>query len=103
MNVAVVGATGAVGETILRLLEERDLPIAQLAPFASRARAKRSTLSRQRRSTCAPPLDDALRDFDVVFFASGEDASERYAPALSNAVRSSSTTARPSACAKACR
>ncbi len=39
MNVAVVGATGAVGETILRVLEERDLPVATLGPFASRARA----------------------------------------------------------------
>jgi aspartate-semialdehyde dehydrogenase len=81
VNVAVVGATGAVGETILRVLEERALPIARLGPFASRPRANairfRGTSMDVRAAT-----DDALRDFDVVFFASGEDASERYAPAL---------------------
>ncbi len=81
MNVAVVGATGAVGETILRLLEERDLPIVQLAPFASRARAE-AIRFRGAPLEVRAASDDALRGFDVVFFAGGEDASERYAPAL---------------------
>ncbi|MBV8148868.1 MAG: aspartate-semialdehyde dehydrogenase [Candidatus Eremiobacteraeota bacterium] len=80
-NVAVVGATGAVGETIVRVLEERRLPVGALAPFASRE-------SRGGVRFRGAPLDvraatsDALRGFDVVFFAGGEDASERYAPAL---------------------
>lgn len=81
MNVAVVGATGAVGETILRLLEERALPIARLEPFASRPRAN-AIRFRGASMDVRAATDDALRDFDVVFFASGEDASERYAPAL---------------------
>ncbi|HIP60337.1 MAG TPA: aspartate-semialdehyde dehydrogenase, partial [Campylobacterales bacterium] len=34
-NVAVVGATGAVGEEMLRVLEEVDFPIAKLVPLAS--------------------------------------------------------------------
>ena len=38
MKVAVVGATGAVGETILRLLEERNLPFDALGTFSSRWR-----------------------------------------------------------------
>lgn len=81
MNVAVVGATGAVGETILRVLEERALPIARLEPFASRPRAN-AIRFRGASMDVRAATDDALRDFDVVFFASGEDASERYAPAL---------------------
>ncbi|HEX3670171.1 MAG TPA: aspartate-semialdehyde dehydrogenase [Candidatus Cybelea sp.] len=81
MNVAVVGATGAVGETILRLLEERALPIARLEPFASRPRAN-AIRFRGASMDVRAASEDALRDFDVVFFASGEDASERYAPAL---------------------
>ena len=36
LDVAVVGATGAVGETIVRVLEERGAAVATLAPFASR-------------------------------------------------------------------
>jgi aspartate-semialdehyde dehydrogenase len=80
-DVAVVGATGAVGETIVRVLEERRIPIRALAPFASRERQAGVRFR-------GAPLDvraassEALKGFDVVFFAGGEDASERYAPAL---------------------
>lgn len=81
MNVAVVGATGAVGETILRLLEERNVPIDQLSPFASRTRSG-AVRFRGHALDVRPASLEALRGFDVVFFAGGEDASERYAPAL---------------------
>jgi aspartate-semialdehyde dehydrogenase len=81
MNVAVVGATGAVGETILRLLEERDLPIEALGPFASRSRAA-AVHFRGNRLDVRAASDEELRGFDVVFFAGGDDASDKYAPAL---------------------
>jgi aspartate-semialdehyde dehydrogenase len=81
MNVAVVGATGVVGETILRVLEERRVPIGDLAPFASRARAG-AVRFRGKALDVRATDDEALRGFEVVFFASGEDSSERYAPAL---------------------
>ncbi|MGB9652161.1 MAG: hypothetical protein WCB01_10190, partial [Candidatus Cybelea sp.] len=81
MNVAVVGATGAVGETILRVLEERDLPIGELRPFASRERSAAVSF-RGASLDVRAASHDALRGFDVVFFAGGEDASEKYAPAL---------------------
>ncbi|MBV8066443.1 MAG: aspartate-semialdehyde dehydrogenase [Candidatus Eremiobacteraeota bacterium] len=81
MNVAVVGATGAVGETILRVLEERNVPIASLRAFASRARAAGARF-RGDAVDVEPASEEALRGFDVVFFAGGEDASDRYAPEL---------------------
>ncbi len=81
MNVAVVGATGVVGEAILRLLEERDLPIDALGLFASRGRAD-AVRFRGESLDVREASEDALRSFDVVFFASGEDASGRYAPQL---------------------
>jgi len=71
LRVAVVGATGVVGETILRVLDERNVPVDAIGRFASRARDGVEATSAQR-----------LREFDVVFFASGEDASESYAPEL---------------------
>lgn len=71
LKVAVVGATGVVGETILRVLRERNVPVDTLGRFASRARDGVEATTPER-----------LREFDVVFFASGEDASETYAPAL---------------------
>lgn len=81
MNVAVVGATGAVGETIVQVLEERNLPIGELRPFASRDRSETIRFRGDRLAVRAAS-HDALRGFDVVFFASGEDASEEYAPGL---------------------
>ncbi len=71
VSVAVVGATGVVGETILRVLEERRVPVERVGKFATRARDGVEAAS-----------VEALRVYDVVFFASGEDASEAYAPAL---------------------
>ena len=71
LKVAVVGATGVVGETIVRVLAERQVPIGVLGRFASRARDGVEAASPER-----------LAEFDVVFFASGEDASEAFAPAL---------------------
>ncbi|HTU69621.1 MAG TPA: aspartate-semialdehyde dehydrogenase [Candidatus Baltobacteraceae bacterium] len=71
LKVAVVGATGVVGETIVRVLGERKVPVDALGRFASRAR-----------DGIEATTPEALRGFDVVFFASGEDASETYAPAL---------------------
>jgi aspartate-semialdehyde dehydrogenase len=71
LKVAVVGATGAVGETVLRVLDERKIPVDTLGRFASRARDGVEATTPER-----------LREFDVVIFASSEDASETYAPAL---------------------
>ncbi len=71
VDVAIVGATGVVGETILRVLEERRVPVGRVGRFASRARdgVEATTL-------------DALAPYPVVFFASTEDASAEYAPSL---------------------
>ena len=69
MNVAVVGATGAVGETIVQVLRERNVPVGTLGLFASRARAGVSETS-----------NEALREYDTVFFAGSDEASEEFAP-----------------------
>jgi aspartate-semialdehyde dehydrogenase len=81
VKVAVVGATGAVGETILRLLEERNLPVSALGTFASRRR-EAAVRFRGNALDVQPASGEALRGYDVVFFAGGEDASERYARTL---------------------
>ena len=81
MNVAIVGATGAVGETILRVLEERAIPIDDLGPFASRERAG-AVRFRGNALDVRATSESALRGFDVVFFAGGEEASEKLAPRL---------------------
>ena len=69
MNVAVVGATGAVGETIVQVLRERNDAVETLGLFASRARDGVRQTS-----------NEALQGFDTVFFAGSEEASELFAP-----------------------
>jgi aspartate-semialdehyde dehydrogenase len=81
VNVAVVGATGAVGQTILRVLEERAIPIADLVTFASRERTA-GVRFRGNALDVRATSELALRGFDVVFFAGGEDASENLAQGL---------------------
>lgn len=69
MNIAVVGATGAVGETIVQVLRERNVAVETLGLFASRARDDVRQTS-----------NEALQSFDTVFFAGSEEASEQFAP-----------------------
>ncbi len=81
MKLAVVGATGIVGETLLRVLEERDVPVERLGAFASRrhrggARYRGCPLDVEAASA------EVLADWDAFFFAGSEDASAKYAPAL---------------------
>ncbi|MDQ2680757.1 MAG: aspartate-semialdehyde dehydrogenase [Candidatus Eremiobacteraeota bacterium] len=81
MNVAVVGATGIVGETILRVMEERGTPVEHLGLFASRAHNAAAEFRGATHDVMAT-TGTALREYDAVFFAGGEEASERYAPEL---------------------
>jgi aspartate-semialdehyde dehydrogenase len=75
VKVAIVGVTGAVGETILRVLDERSIRVDELGAFASRARPE-PLVWRGRPWPIAAATGEALRSgFDVVFFASSDDAS----------------------------
>ncbi len=80
MKVAVVGITGIVGETILKVLDERKIAIAELGAFASRDRSE-PLVWRGRDWTIRAATPEALRNggFDAVFFASSDDASDALA------------------------
>ena len=73
-NVAIIGATGAVGEELLRILEERRFPVGELRLFAS-TRSGGSRISALGRESRVQPIDlDHPPDFstiDVAFFAAG--------------------------------
>ncbi len=81
MNIAIVGVTGAVGETILRVLDERAVPVGSLGAFASRDRPEPLTF-RGKAWPIKAASEAALAGFDVVFFASSEDASATLARSL---------------------
>ena len=80
VNVAIVGATGAVGETILEVLEERDFPVDQIFLLASERSAG---LTRKFRNKSIKILDLADFDFSQVqigLFSAGGALSAEYAP-----------------------
>jgi aspartate-semialdehyde dehydrogenase len=79
-RVAVVGATGLVGDTMIQVLEERDFPVAALHPLASVRSVGRSVNFRGREI----PVDDlATFDFsqaDIGLFSAGSEISAVFAP-----------------------
>ena len=84
-NVAVVGATGAVGEAMLSILEERDFPVDQLFPLASERSAGSSILFRGRRMTVTNLADFDFSQAHIGLFSAGGSVSAEYAPIAAEA------------------
>jgi aspartate-semialdehyde dehydrogenase len=78
----VVGATGAAGGTVLRILEERNFPLEELRCLASARSAGSRVRCAGREVVVAEVSDEALAGLDVVFFAAGSATARRYAPVV---------------------
>lgn len=82
LRVAIVGATGAVGEELLAVLAERRFPVGELVPMASERSAGRS-VTWAGRAIAVEPLDvEKLKSCDVAFFSAGASVSRRVIPQL---------------------
>ena len=81
-HVALVGATGIVGEEILHILEERDFPLDQLTLLASRRSAGTRVEFRRQNHIVRPLTQDALRGVQLALFAADAATSTAYAPYL---------------------
>ena len=79
-TVAVVGATGAVGQTMLRLLEERNFPVRTLVPLASSRSAGKKITFKNQTLTIKETLPEAFDGVDLALFSAGTDVSRRLAP-----------------------
>ena len=80
INVAVVGATGAVGENMLKVLEERDFPVGEIYPLASARSAGRRVRFKGRDVTVG---DLATFDFSharIALFSAGASVSKEHVP-----------------------
>ncbi|MCA9790458.1 MAG: aspartate-semialdehyde dehydrogenase [Candidatus Eremiobacteraeota bacterium] len=79
--VAVVGATGAVGSTMLTVLEEQKFPVSRLRPAAT-SRSAGSEVEFQGQNWVVEDIDQmSFEGVEVALFAGGEIASEKYAEA----------------------
>ncbi len=83
--VAVVGATGAVGETILQILEERKFPVRTLRLFASQRSAGRRLRFQEEEVPVEPLTADAFRGIEFALFSAGAARSKEFAPAAARA------------------
>ena len=80
LRVGVLGATGAVGSTILEVLAERDFPVAELVPLAS-SRSAGSQVDFAGGSVEVVELDEgAIEGLDLVLSSAGGDVSAEWAP-----------------------
>jgi len=84
-NVAVVGATGAVGAEMIEVLEERKFPVDKLIPLASSRSAGGSVSFQGREITVQELTKDSFADVDVALFSAGSDVSREFAPIAAKA------------------
>ncbi|MBZ0251711.1 MAG: aspartate-semialdehyde dehydrogenase [Candidatus Methylomirabilis sp.] len=84
-NVAVVGATGAVGTEMIDILEERRFPVADLIPLASERSAGKRVEFRGRTLPVETLAEDSFRDVDIALFSAGGSVSAKFAPIAAKA------------------
>ncbi len=79
-KVAMVGATGAVGEALLAILKEREFPISELVPLASERSAGELVEFGARHATVRNLADYDFAGVDIAFFSAGGSVSKLHAP-----------------------
>ncbi len=81
VNLAVVGATGAVGEEFLRVLAERNFPIKNLRLLASARSAGKKVIFKGTEYTIEELTKDSFKDIQIALFSAGGSISKEFAPA----------------------
>lgn len=81
-TVAILGATGAVGQEMMKILEERNFPVGKLVPLASARSAGKTLKFRGEDVTIQEARDDAFQGVDIVLGAAENDIAKQFAPAI---------------------
>ena len=81
-TVAILGATGAVGQEMMRILEERDFPVGKLIPLASARSVGKTLLFKGQEVAIQEACDTAFEGVDIVLGAAENDIAEKFAPAI---------------------
>ena len=79
-HIAVVGATGAVGQELFRVLERRNFPVASLRPISSARSAGKSVGFRDESIPVQKLNEHSFEKIDIAFFSAGGEISRKYVP-----------------------
>jgi aspartate-semialdehyde dehydrogenase len=79
LRVAVVGVTGAVGQELLAVLEQRGFPVGELVPLASERSSGDTVAYGSKQVSVIPISGDSFKGVDVTFFCAGGDVSRSFA------------------------
>ena len=81
-RVGILGATGAVGREMMKILEERDFPVAELRPIASARSVGTMLPFRGGQVQVVAASDSAFQGLDLVLGAAENDIAKQFAPAI---------------------
>ena len=81
-TVAVLGATGAVGQEMIKILQERNFPVGKLIPLASKRSVGKTVSFRGEEVTIAEAREDAFVGVDIVLGAAQNPIAKEFAPAI---------------------
>jgi aspartate-semialdehyde dehydrogenase len=79
-NVAVIGATGLVGQEFIKLFEERNFPVNSIRLYASNHNADMKLFVKHQEVAVREISPDSFHGIDIAFFSSGPEISRYYAP-----------------------
>jgi aspartate-semialdehyde dehydrogenase len=79
-HVAIIGATGAVGQELLHVLERRSFPVASLRPIGSARSAGKSVRFRDESIPVQALDSESFDKIDIAFFSAGGEISRKYVP-----------------------
>ncbi len=82
MKIAVVGATGMVGQVMLRVLEERNFPVSELIPVASERSVGKEVMFKGKAVKVISMEDGVAAEPDIALFSAGGSVSKIWAPAF---------------------
>ena len=81
-TVAVLGTTGAVGQEMIKILQERNFPVGKLKPLASARSAGKTLRFKGVDVVIEEARDEAFQGVDIVLGAAENDIAKKFAPAI---------------------
>lgn len=82
LNIAILGATGRVGQELISVLESRDFPVAKFYPLASARSANMKVKFKGKDYSVCEPSEEVFKDVDLVLASAGASVSKKWAQTI---------------------